>query len=86
MYGSLYFREQREHLIALAQGAAQTNISQQVIRSLPMRMPTPTLMTAFIESLSPAFEQLKVLKRQNERLRAARDLLLPRLMSGEIAV
>jgi hypothetical protein len=30
--------------------------------------------------------QIQILKQQNEKLRAARDLLLPRLMSGEVAV
>ncbi|HKZ02226.1 MAG TPA: hypothetical protein VJ180_08305 [Pyrinomonadaceae bacterium] len=34
----------------------------------------------------PVFEQMKTLKLQNEKLRAVRNLLLPRLMSGEIAV
>ncbi len=34
----------------------------------------------------PLFRQVATLMEQNERLRAARDLLLPRLMSGEIAV
>jgi type I restriction enzyme S subunit len=29
---------------------------------------------------------IKVLHSQNQKLRAARDLLLPRLMSGEVAV
>ena len=86
IYGALYLREQREHLIALAQGAAQTNISQQVIRALPMRVATVSLMSTFVEALSPAFEQMKSLKRQNDKLRAARDLLLPRLMSGAIPV
>ncbi len=33
-----------------------------------------------------AFQQIKTLHAQNQKLRAARDLLLPRLMSGEIAV
>jgi hypothetical protein len=32
------------------------------------------------------FEQIKVLHFQNQKLYAARDVLLPRLMSGEIAV
>ncbi len=32
------------------------------------------------------FRQVANLMEQNEKLRAARDLLLPRLMSGEIAV
>jgi type I restriction enzyme S subunit len=61
IYGALYFREQRDHLIGLAQGAAQTNISQQVVRSLKMRMPNECLMTTFIDSLAPVFEQMKIL-------------------------
>ena len=32
------------------------------------------------------FEQIKSLTAQNQKLRTARDLLLPRLMSGELAV
>jgi type I restriction enzyme S subunit len=32
------------------------------------------------------FRQVRTLHSQNQKLRAARDLLLPRLMSGEIAV
>jgi hypothetical protein len=31
-------------------------------------------------------KQIRILKQQNEKLRTARDLLLPRLMSGELAV
>jgi len=51
-----------------------------------MVMPTASLMDAFVESLTPVFEQWLNLQRSNQNLRAARDLLLPRLMSGEIEV
>jgi len=40
----------------------------------------------FEETIAPMFRQVSNLMEQNQRLRAARDLLLPRLMSGEIAV
>ena len=36
--------------------------------------------------VKPVFDQIQVLRLQNQKLRAGRDLLLPRLMSGEIAV
>ena len=67
-------------------GAAQKNINQQIIRSFPMVMPPTNLMTLFRDTLQPAFDQWLNLQRQNLKLKAARDLLLPRLMSGEIAV
>lgn len=86
IFTALYFREQREKLISLSQGAAQTNISQQVVRTLPFTLPSRALMTTFVETLLPVFEQTKILQLQNQKLRTARDLLLPRLMSGELAV
>jgi type I restriction enzyme, S subunit len=49
-------------------------------------VPPKNLLTAFDEFATPLFEQIEHLKQQNQKLRAARDLLLPRLMSGEIAV
>ena len=37
-------------------------------------------------AVSPIYQQLDKLEKMNQKLRAARDLLLPRLMNGEIAV
>ena len=51
-----------------------------------MLTPTPALAKAYEEVSRPIDEQLRVLFLQTQKLRAARDLLLPRLMSGEIAV
>jgi type I restriction enzyme S subunit len=44
------------------------------------------LQTYFREVAEPLNQQRGVLYRQNEKLRAARDLLVPRLMSGALAV
>jgi len=40
----------------------------------------------FSAAVNPIVSQLRTLCFQNRNLKAARDLLLPRLMSGEIAV
>jgi type I restriction enzyme, S subunit len=49
-------------------------------------VPTPALSTAFDNFAEPLLWQAQNLRLQNQKLRAARDLLLPRLMSGELAV
>jgi type I restriction enzyme S subunit len=49
-------------------------------------IPSGSLLTLFRETVEPIFEQIKVLHFQNQKLCVARDLMLPRLMSGEIAV
>jgi type I restriction enzyme S subunit len=86
IHAFLFFRESKEKLVNLSAGAAQNNISQQIIRAFEMVMPSRLLMNTFVEYLSPSFEQWLNLQIQNQKLRTSRDLLLPRLMSGEIAV
>ena len=81
----LFFRENKEVLVGLSAGAAQKNISQQIVRGVPMVMPENTLMSMFVDIVSPMFDQLLNFQISNQKLRAARDLLLPRLMSGELA-
>ncbi|MBV2184041.1 MAG: restriction endonuclease subunit S [Rhizobium sp.] len=86
IYAFLFFRENKEKLVGLSAGAAQRNISQQIVRGVEMIMPNKALIELFVNSLDPVFDQILTLQQSNQKLRAARDLLLPRLMSGEIAV
>ena len=86
IHAFLFFRESKEKLVSLSAGAAQNNISQQIVRAFEMTMPSISIMKLFVGSLEPAFEQWLNLYRQNQKLRTARDLLLPKLMNGEISV
>ena len=51
-----------------------------------LALPPKTLLQQFDEFASRCFEQIWCLMQQNRNLEKARDLLLPRLMSGELAV
>ena len=86
IHAFLFLAENKERLRNLSAGAAQKNISQEIIRDVEMVLPPKPVMDVFIDSLNPTFDQRLNLERQNDKLRVARDLLLPRLMSGEIAV
>jgi len=86
IFAQLFLQNNRESLIGIAQGAAQTNISQQTLRKVSMIMPSKALMQNFLATLAPVYDQLKNLKLHNMRLEESRDLLLPRLMNGEVAV
>jgi len=48
--------------------------------------PPKPILDQFSEIIVPIFHQIKLLHLQNQKLRTARDHLLPRLMSGELAV
>lgn len=67
-------------------GAAQPNANAKVLAGAEVLVPPPRVQRDFREFVEPLIDQREVLQLQNQKLRKARDLLLPRLMSGEIAV
>jgi len=69
-----------------ARGAAYPAVVAADFESSEVLVPPKRLLTAFDEIAEPTFSQARSLRHQNQKLSAARDLLLPRLMSGEIAV
>ena len=86
IYAQLWLQQHREQIVGLAQGAAQTNISQKTLRGLEMIWPTSLLLDTFLDSVLSSYQQIECLCFQDAKLAQARDLLLPRLMNGEIAV
>lgn len=85
-YAFLYLLLNREKIISLGMGAAQQNISQQVIKGFEILKPLPEVMIAFNNIIDPILEVIKVLQHKNANLRRTRDLLLPKLISGEIYI
>jgi len=67
-------------------GAAQPNANARVLAGAEILVPPTPLQLAFRDFVEPLVDQRELLQLQTQKLRAARDLLLPRLMSGEIAV
>jgi type I restriction enzyme S subunit len=70
----------------LAYGVAQLNLSPVKLGEREFVKPTSTLLSLFTEIAEPIFEQICTLNLQVNELTKARDLLLPRLMTGEIEV
>jgi len=87
-YPYLYitFLNRRKEIIGLGQGAAQQNISQILLKNMFILKPLRDVMEKFNEIVHPIFENLKNLQKKNQNLRETRDLLLPKLISGEIDV
>jgi len=70
----------------LAVGATRPRIARRELASLPLLLPQHQLQLHFREYVEPLHKQRAVLHRQIEKLRTARNLLLPRLMNGAISV
>ncbi len=85
-FAFLFFGTIREQLIGISQGAAQTNISQQIVKGLKVVLPCKDVIKDFTGRIIPLFDQMRTLQAMNQQLTRARDLLLPRLMSGKVRV
>lgn len=69
-----------------AVGAVFDAIVVDTFKRINLMVPPPHLLRLFDDAATSVFDQVENLAAQNQKLRAARDLLLPRLMSGELAV
>ena len=78
--------ENIERLSHLADGAAYPAIRPEVVGATIAAVPDDALMAAFSELASPVLDQIESNKAQNGTLAQVRDLLLPRLLSGELRV
>ena len=67
-------------------GAAQPNANAKVLAGAEILVPLLLYQSGFREFVEPLMDEREILQLQNEKIKAARDLLLPHLISGEIMV
>jgi type I restriction enzyme S subunit len=67
-------------------GAAQPKITQANMNRMPFLLATELVEKEFTATVLPIFREREVLGRKTEILRHTRDLLLPKLMSGQLDV
>jgi type I restriction enzyme S subunit len=69
-----------------ASGAAVPTLDRKVVHALPAIRPPEGLITRWDSAVNPMFEAAEVLRAQASSLGAIRDLLLPRLVTGQLDV
>ena len=74
----------RTLLISMGKGAAQPNLSQDMIKNLEVVVPSSCLLAKFDSKVKPLYRIMSYHSFQLRLLTEARDRLLPKLMSGEI--
>jgi type I restriction enzyme S subunit len=67
-------------------GATMTNVNKSKFEQITIVIPTDELLVKFHERFEMNFESVLLLLKQNQLLKEARDILLPRLMTGMIDV
>lgn len=78
--------ERVEEIRTMGSGSTYPEVSRGKFREFPVVTPPRSLVADFDEQATILLKQVRVLKQQVEKINAARNLLLPRLMNGEIAV
>ena len=73
-----------QRLLALAHGSVFSTITRATFESLTFPWAGERLFEKFEEVLEPIFSKINANGEENETLATTRDLLLPKLMSGEI--
>lgn len=81
-----YLYSIRDYLLLIGFGAAQQNLSQDLIKKVKIVIPPAKLIKEFDKQKEPLYQTIRALMMQNDKLIKQRDALLPRLMSGKLEV
>lgn len=86
MYILFNLMDRVNEIRANAKGTTYPEISKGQFRNMSVVLPPKLLSIQFGTVVFSVIQQIRCLKKATQRLESARDLLLPRLMNGEIAV
>lgn len=81
-----YFLLEGLDLKRAASGSAVPSLDRKVVHGLPVVCPPPNLIEGWDTRVAGMFEAVEALRSQSTRLSAIRDLLLPKLVTGQIDV
>lgn len=80
----LYYALKNMHFMST--DVAVPGLNRDFAYSRELLLPPGRILHSFIDAVTPMHEQLSKLGEMNQKLRSARDLLLPKLMNGEVSV
>jgi type I restriction enzyme, S subunit len=78
--------EYKQFILTNIGGSAQPQANAVVLTSLPIVVPSLRVASQFDALVGPMLDEAELLSGKIQNLRRTRDLLLPRLLSGELAV
>ena len=85
-YLYLFFKYIRKELVALGNGSVFTNLKTDILKAFPATKADSTTLKEFDDLVAPLFNAMRNADRENFKLAAMRDALLPKLMSGKFDV
>ncbi|WP_332847526.1 restriction endonuclease subunit S [Pseudomonas lactucae] len=86
LYAALRWSDFSENVKNHATGANVLHLHPDLIKAYQLRLPHLDLCKRFAKLVKPMFDLCETLEKKSNNLRIQRDLLLPKLISGEIDV
>lgn len=80
----LLFKEKRNELLSQGNGSVFLNLKTEIVKSLKIAICSKNTLEKFDDIIMPIFKKILELSLETDRLTKLRDILLPKLMSGEI--
>ena len=75
-----------QHATQTSQGTKMPRANWEILRQYPVAIPPASILTKFNDAIHSQVEMVQRLVLKNRVLRRTRDMLLPKLISGEIEV
>lgn len=87
LYLGLNLTGREQEIEALGEGSTgQTELARKRLGELPILIPSDCILKSFGEIVQPLMDRIEANRSESWTLAATRDLLLPKLMSGEIRI
>lgn len=85
-YLIFWIRYNLKKILRYASGATFKEINKTTFRNMEILLPKASIMKQFKEFTTPLFKQIEIVERSIDNLQETRDLLLPKLISGQIDI
>ena len=72
--------------MALGNGSVFTNLKTDILKAYPVVKADVVTLKKFDSLVAPLFEAMLNVDRENLKLKSIRDVLLPKLMNGEMEI
>ena len=86
IYVLFWCYENLDYIKSISGGSTFAEISKKVFRSIHVTAPSEEVLTTYEDIVRPLYDRIVASTKESEPLAQARDLLLPKLIAGEICL
>jgi len=86
VYVFFYLKKLLPYFQVVSSGASTKFLTMKILHKTKMLLPNSVVLESYNDLIKPCFDNMLLYRKENQLLKEARDILLPRLMTGMIDV